>query len=112
VLRFILTERYVKLFKFVYDSDNPSIKDVSKYTGFQYLHTLNVLKQFQEEGLIKPVFNQENANHKSEPGNPYIIELTLKGQTAHKLLNMLYRLHIGIDEQKIINQIGGKNGKK
>jgi len=105
MLRFVLRERYIKLFKFIYDQEKPSIKDVSKYTGFQYLHTLIVLKQFQQEGLIKPVFDQEDAKHQSKPGNPYIIELTMKGQTAHKLFNMLYSLHMGIDEKQITNNI-------
>ena len=53
------------------------------------------------------MFHQKDAKHKENPGNPYIVELTLKGQTAHKLFNMLYRLHFGIDEEKIIKFIGG-----
>ena len=114
MLRFIISERYIKLFSFVYDSKKPSIKDISKYTGFQYLHTIIVLKQFQIEGLIKPVFNNTDAKHKSDPGNPYIIELTPKGQAVHRLLNMLYRLHLGVDQKEIISGINNiqKNDKK
>lgn len=87
------------------NNSKPSIKDISKNTGFQYLHTLNVLKQFQKEKLIRPIFNKEEANHKQDPGNPYIVELTLKGRTVHAMLDMLNRLHQDVPTEKIINEM-------
>lgn len=102
MFKFVIRERYIKFFQIMNEREKPSVKDISKLSGFQYLHTINVLKQFQSEGLIKPIFNQEEANHNSQPGNPYIVELTLKGKANHKLLNMLYRLHLGMDEKNII----------
>lgn len=102
------------MFKFIYDNKKRSIKDISKHTGFQYLHTINVLKQFQEENLIKNIFKVEEAKHKSEPGNPYVVELTKKGEVVHILLNILYQLHKGINEDEIIKKFckGGEYGKR
>lgn len=88
---------------------------ISKHTKFNYWHTITVMKQFQKEGLIKPIFGNEDAEHKKDPGNPYIVELTPKGQVTTRLLNMLYALHIGNKtdaNEMLIKLRGGKNGKK
>ena len=60
---------------------------------------------FQKEKLIKPIFNKEEANHKQDPGNPYVVELTLKGRIVRTMLDMLKRLHDNVPTEKIINEM-------
>jgi len=103
----VVNGRYIKFFHFV-DSRKPSISDIAKHTRFNYHHVITVLKQFQKEGLIEPIFDNDEADHKSNPGNPYIVKLTLKGKANCDLLTMLQQLHDGINPEKIINKIGDK----
>jgi len=82
----------------MHDKKKCSMKDISKHTNFHFMHVRTVMMQFQDEGLIKPIFNQEEAEHKKEPGNPYVIELSKKGQAVQKLLNMFNRLYLNLNE--------------
>lgn len=61
---------------------------LGKEVDFHYAHVRTVLKQFQDENIIKPIFDTENAEHGYDPGNPYKVELTLKGRLLNKVLQM------------------------
>lgn len=105
MIRFIINSRYIKMFQFMYDKKKCSMKEISKHTNFHFMHVRTVMMQFQEEGLIKPIFEQEEAEHKKEKGSPYLIELSKKGQAVQKLLNMFNRLYLGLNEQYLIELI-------
>lgn len=94
---------------------------LGKEVDFHYAHVRTVLRQFQQENLIKPIFDVEDAEHQYDPGNPYKVELTLKGRLLNEILKMFKMIHdeIGIVElmeklqiKKEKNQKGGNNGKK
>ena len=61
----------------------------------------NITKQLKQIKLI-----EENQIIIDGRRNIYT-KLTPKGETAHRLLNMLHRLHMGIDVEKINKQVKG-----
>lgn len=90
----------------VINNRKPSMLKLGKLTGFHYSQVRTVLKQFQDESLIKPIFNNQEANHTYDPGNPYKVELTLKGRLLNEVLQMfkMIEMEIGIiDLMKRLN---------
>ena len=93
------------------------MRKLSKEVDFHYPHVRTVLKQFQDECLIKPIFNNEDAEHENNPGNPYKVELTLKGRLLNEVLQMFKKIEqeIGIielmEKLKLKAKKEDKNGK-
>lgn len=89
---------------------------LGKEVDFHYAHVRTVLRQFQNEGLIKPLFDVEEAQHQCDPGNPYKVELTLKGRLLNEILQMfqMIQAETGIVElmEKLQIKKEVKNGKK
>lgn len=90
---------------------------LGKEVDFHYAHIRTALRQFQQENLIKPIFDNEEAEHKKDSGNPYIVELTLKGRLLNEVLQMFLMIknEIGIIELQEKLQLKykeEKNGKK
>lgn len=111
MFRFIINPKYVALFKYIDEKTSPEMRGISKHTKIHYIHLLTIMKQFQNEGLIKPIFDVEEAQHKKKPGNPYVIELTLKGHATKTLLNLFYDLDKGLGVAKIFKLLGIKEEK-
>lgn len=95
ILRFIVNERYIKMINFI-NNKKPSLMQISKYTKFHYPHVLTVIKQFESENIIKPVFNGFGKVKAKSKGGAYIIELTEKGQVYNSLLQMIYMNYMNI----------------
>lgn len=98
--RFVIKENYVKMYSFI-NNREPSMNDIAKEIPMNYPHVITVLKQFQEEGVIEPIFYNEEAEHKSKPGSPYIVKFTMKGKVQNQLLQLLNKVHHNIDIPKI-----------
>lgn len=81
---------------------------LGKEVDFHYAHIRTVLQQFQKEGLIKPIFDTEEANHQYNPGNPYIVELTEKGILLNKVLQLFLQIQNEIGLDKITKLLGAK----
>lgn len=101
MLRYIINEKFIKLFTYISTGRNPSMRQISRHTNFHYMHILTLMKQFQEEDLINPIFDQEDADFVKNPGNPYKILLTNKGQALSKLLSLFYQLHKNLNHESI-----------
>lgn len=85
MLRFIIKEKYIKMINFI-DKKSPSIRDISKHTGANYLQVKKVVEQLaKEEILIKEL--------SAGKGAPYKITLTNKGKSINKLLILIYQIH-------------------
>ena len=84
----------------VINRKKPSMAKLGKEVDFHYAHVRTVLRQFQQEKLIKPIFDVEQAEHSYDPGNPYKVELTLKGRLLNEVLQMfkMIQREIGIIE--------------
>lgn len=84
----------------VINKKKPSMLKLGKLTGFHYSQVRTVLQQFQEENLIKPIFGVEDAEHQFNPGNPYKVQLTLKGRLLNEVLQMFQMIaqEVGIIE--------------
>lgn len=91
---------------------------LGKEVDFHYAHVRTVLRQFQDEGLIKPILNTEKAEHKCDPGNPYKVELTLKGRLLNEVLQMFQMIQSEINIIELMEKLqikkdkGGNNGKE
>lgn len=89
----------------------PSIAKLAKDTDFHHAHVGNVLRQFQKEGIIKPVFDVEEAEHTKNPGDPYKIELTIKGKLLNKVLQMFLMIKEGQGTKELMKLLGIKGVK-
>ncbi len=86
----------------------PSIAKLSKDVGFHHAHVGTVLREFEKEGIIKKMFNKEDANHTYNPGNPYKIELTIKGRLLNKVLQMFLMIKEGSATKELMKLLGIK----
>ena len=87
---------------------------LGKEIDFHYAHVRTVLKEFQDENIIKPIFNTEKANHDYDPGKPYKVELTTKGKLLNKVLQMFLMIKEGVQTKqliKIVQKMKVQNGK-
>ena len=65
----------------VIKNKRPNMRRISKETGFAYPLVREVMKQFEDEKLIEPVFNRVDFE-----GRDYNITLTGKGEQITKML--------------------------
>ena len=101
MLRFIIKQRYVEMLEYI-NKKKPNMLKLSGYSKTSYGQTITVLKQFQSEGLIKDIFNQNTEER------DHTVQLTEKGKKAVSLLRQVLNLGWGPDYEKIQ---GGKDGK-
>lgn len=79
---------------------------LGKEVDFHYAHVRTVLKQFQDENIIKPIFDTEEATRGYDPGNPYKVELTTKGKLLNKVLQMFLMINEGTQTKQLIKILG------
>ena len=75
---------------------------LGKEIDFHYAHVRTVLREFQDENIIKPIFNTEKAKHEYDPGNPYKVELTTKGKLLNKVLQMFLMIKEDAQTKQLI----------
>lgn len=74
--------RYIELFEMI-SRKKLNMLNLSKNSGIQYNHIINMLKQFELEGIIKKIFDTDSDQR------DHLVELTKKGQTYRKLLSTI-----------------------
>lgn len=85
---------------------------LGKLSDFHYAHIRTVLQQFQDENLIKQIFDTENAEHQFNPGNPYKVELTLKGRLLNEVLQMFKMIEQEIGIIELMKKLNLKSEKE
>lgn len=111
IFRFIIPNpKYITLLNCI-NNKSPNMLKLGKEADFHYAHIRTVLRQFQQEEIIKPIFDTEEANKQYNPGDPYIVELTEKGKLLNKVLQAFLMIQKEINLNEVNKFLGGKNGK-